>query len=151
MMASRQYASNQFGMSNGDPKPKRGKGNKDKGDAVQVCSKDNPGGCGWASDSGSPSNAQNTGGAPGLSMKPRYKKQVLNKRQAKRWAKKMEKIRANAPAMNTQPKKQREAVAGPPAPKTTTNQTPVQAPKKTLGQRIKAAFTGPRKVKKMKV
>lgn len=95
MMASRQYASNQFGVRNGDPKPKRGK-KKDNGDAVQVCSKDNPGGCGWASESGQPSNAQNTGGAPGLSMKPRYQKQVLSKRQAEKQGKKVAKIRQDA-------------------------------------------------------
>ena len=115
--ASRLYAMNQMGMGNGDPKPKRGKGNKDKGDAVQVCSKDNPGACGAYAGGGGSTNAQNTGGAPGLSMKPRYKKQVLNERQAKRRAKQMEKIRANAPAMNTQTKKQREATVGPPKPK----------------------------------
>lgn len=112
MMASRQYASNQFGMSNGDPKKKKG-----SDDAVKVCSKDNPAGCGAYAGGGQATNAQNTGGAKGLSSKPQYASKVVSKKEAEKRAKEMEKIRANAPAMKTQTKKQREAVAGPPKPK----------------------------------
>lgn len=94
--ASRLYAMNQMGVRNGDPKPKRGKGNKDKGDAVQVCSKDNPAGCGAYAGGGQSTNAQNKGGAPGLSKKPLYSDRVMSKKQAEKQGKKLAKIRQDA-------------------------------------------------------
>lgn len=99
-MASRQYAANQFGMSNG---PKRPKKSKDKGEGMS-CSKE---GCGaynsgsGRSGVGEKTNRQNKGGAGGLSMKAQYKHKIVNKEKE---AKKMEKIRTEIKKANT-PKK----------------------------------------------
>lgn len=100
-MASRQYAANQFGMSNGGPK--RPKKSKDKGEGMS-CSKE---GCGaynsgsGRSGVGEKTNRQNKGGAGGLSMKAQYKHKIVNKEKE---AKKMEKIRTEIKKANT-PKK----------------------------------------------
>lgn len=100
-MASRQYAANQFGMS--DRGPKRPKKGKDKGEGMS-CSKE---GCGaynsgsGRSGVGQKTNRQNKGGAGGLSMKAQYSKKIVNKEKE---AKKMEKIRTEIKKANT-PKK----------------------------------------------
>lgn len=114
-LASSQYVSNMFGKSIGDPI--KGKGGGGKTEGVQVCSKDNPGACGAYSGSGGPSNAQNRGGAKGLSNKPQYTNKTQTKKEALKQSKKVEKIRRNAPQMNTLTKKQRESLVGPPKPK----------------------------------
>lgn len=100
-MASRQYAANQFGISNGGPKrPKKG---KDGGEGMS-CSKE---GCGaynsgsGRSGVGQQTNRQNKGGAGGLSTKAQYSKKVVNKEKE---AKKMERIRTDIKKANT-PKK----------------------------------------------
>jgi len=98
-MASRQYAANQFGMTDGPKRPKKGRSGE-KGQDMS-CSKD---GCatfntgGGKSNVGRETNRQNKGGAKGLSMKAKYSKQVLNERQIRRAQKENEKIRAKAPA-----------------------------------------------------
>jgi hypothetical protein len=150
MMASRQYASNQFGVRNGDPKPKRGK-KKDNGDAVQVCTKETAkeGKCGayagGGQSTGNVQKAKNTKPTSGGE-----KNKVLNPRQAERRARKFEKARANAPARPMTAADKRKFV-GPPTPDYVTKQASKPAPKATLGQKIKAAVTGGRKVKKMTI
>jgi len=101
-MASRQYAANQFGMSDRGPKrPKKSKGGEGEG---MSCSKE---GCGaynsgsGRSGVGEKTNRQNKGGAKGLSMKAQYSKKIVNKEKE---AKKMEKIRTEIKKANT-PKK----------------------------------------------
>lgn len=158
-LASRQYAANTFGANNGDPgkrqarrearQSRRGGGGSD--DAVQVCTKETAkeGKCG-AYAGGGPSTgnvqkAKNTKPTAGGE-----KNKVLNPRQAARRKEKFEKARANAPARPMTAKEKRNFV-GPPTPDYVTKQASKPAPKKTLGQKIKAAVTGPRTVKKMKV
>lgn len=97
-MASRQYAANQFGMSDRGPKrPKKSKGGEGEG---MSCSKE---GCGaynsgsGRSGVGQKTNRQNKGGAKGLSMKAKYSKNVIKpgSLKAKRHHKKMEKVKSN--------------------------------------------------------
>ena len=107
-MASLQYAANQFGMSNSDPKPKRGRrggGGKDQ-EVSMSCSKD---GCatyntGGRSRVGEKTNRQNKGGAKGLSTRAQYSKQVLKpgSRKAKRWSKSIQKVKDNKPMSREQ-------------------------------------------------
>lgn len=106
-MASRQYAANQFGMSNGGPKrPKKG---KDQGQDMS-CSEH---GCA-AYDSGGGGSGVGTvsykgGSASGGSATTGEKNKVLTKRQAEKRAVKFEKARAKAPAMKNMTKKQKQA------------------------------------------
>ncbi len=106
-MASRQYAANQFGMSNGGPKrPKKG---KDQGQDMS-CSEH---GCA-AYDSGGGGSGVGTvsykgGGASGGSATTGEKNKVLTKKQAEKRAVKFEKARAKAPAMKNMTKKQKQA------------------------------------------
>jgi hypothetical protein len=108
MMASRQYAANQFGMSNGGPKrPKKNKSGEQE--VSMSCSKD---GCsaydsgGGGSDVGSKSYTVKTS-----SSTSGEKNKVMSKRQADRRAVKFEKARAKAPAMKNMTKKQKEAAS----------------------------------------
>lgn len=101
-MASRQYTMNQFGMTDGPKRPKRGRSGE-KGQDMS-CSKD---GCatfntgGGKSNVGRETNRQNKGGAKGLSTRSQYSKKIVNKEKE---AKKMEKIRTEIKKANT-PKK----------------------------------------------
>jgi len=98
MMASRQYAANQFGMSGGPGKKKKPKSESDQ-EVNMSCSEH---GCG-AMEAGSSSNTnrQNKGGAKGLSSKPQYASKVMSKKEADKRAVKFAENRAKA----AQPKK----------------------------------------------
>lgn len=106
-MASRQYAANNFGMSNVGPK--RPKKNKDQGQDMSCsehgCAAYNSGGGG--SDAGTVSykggSASAGSGTGGEANK------VLTKKQADKRAVKFEKARAKAPAMKNMTKKQKES------------------------------------------
>lgn len=100
-MASKQYAANQFGMSNGGPKRDK-KGKSGDQEVSMNCSED---GCSAYDSGGGGSNA-GTASYKGGSSSPRSgskgeKNKVLSKRQAEKRAVKFEKARAKA----AQPKK----------------------------------------------
>lgn len=110
-MASRQYAMNNFGMSNGGPKrPKKGKSGDQE--VSMNCSKD---GCSAYDSGGGGSNVGTAsykgGSSSGGSATTGEKNVVLSKRQAERRAVKFEKARAKAPAMRNMTKKQKEAAS----------------------------------------
>jgi len=101
-LASQQYSANQMGMAG----PKRPKKSKGGGQEVSMeCSKD---GCatfntgGGKSNVGRQTNRQNKGGAKGLSMRPKYQKNIIKpgSLKEKRHKRSLEKVRAAA-----QPKK----------------------------------------------
>lgn len=105
MMASRQYAANQFGMSSG---PKRPKKNKDQGQDMS-CSEH---GCAAFDSGGGGSDAGSKGYVSKTSSSTSGERnKVLSKRQAERRAVKFEKARAKAPAMKTMTKKQRDSAS----------------------------------------
>jgi hypothetical protein len=100
-LASKQYAANQMGLMD-RKRPKKNGG--DKGPDMS-CSKD---GCatfntgGGKSNVGRETNRQNKGGAKGLSMRPKYQKNIIKpgSLKEKRHKRSLEKVRAAA-----QPKK----------------------------------------------
>ena len=164
--ASSQYASNQFGMSNGDPGKRearqgrrdarqstRGGGGKDQ-EVSMNCSKD---GCatfntgGGKSNVGRETNRQNKGGAKGLSGRPQLARgRVLNERQANKARKESEKIRASAPARPmTRMEKEKASEMGPPAPakEKTVKQPAVTAASRKAAER-KANAPAPKPVVK---
>lgn len=109
MMASRQYAANQFGMSNGDPKKKNGGGKSN--DNVEVCTEKTAkeGKCG-AYAGGGPSRSTGKSVAVKTSSSSEGEaNKVLSKKQADKQAVKFEKARAKAPAMKNMTKKQKQA------------------------------------------
>jgi|688.fasta_scaffold362236_1 hypothetical protein len=96
MMASRQYAANQFGMSNGDPKKKK----KDQEVSMSCSDK----GCSAYDSGGGGSNA-GTASYKGGSSNPRSgskgeANKVLSKKQADKRADQFAKNRAKAAAAN---------------------------------------------------
>jgi hypothetical protein len=101
-LASQQYSANQMGMA-GPKRPKKGRSGE-KGQDMS-CSKD---GCatfntgGGKSNVGRETNRQNKGGAKGLSMRPKYQKNIIKpgSLKEKRHKRSLEKVRAAA-----QPKK----------------------------------------------
>jgi len=108
MMASRQYTANQFGMSSGPKRPKKNK-NKDQGQDMS-CSEH---GCAAFDSGGGGSNAGSKGyvSKTSSSTSSRGGKNVVLKPgsfKAKRHARKLAKVRENAPAMNNLTRKQKE-------------------------------------------
>jgi hypothetical protein len=99
-LASQQYAANQMGMAD-RKRPKK----SDGGGEGMSCSKE---GCGaynsgsGRSGVGEKTNRQNKGGAKGLSMRPKYQKNIIKpgSLKEKRHKRSLEKVRAAA-----QPKK----------------------------------------------
>jgi hypothetical protein len=108
-MASRQYAANNFGMSNVGPK--RPKKNKDQGQDMS-CSEH---GCAAYDSGGGGSNVGTAsykgGSSSGGSATTGEKNVVLTKRQAEKRAVKFEKARAKAPAMKNMTKKQKQSAS----------------------------------------
>lgn len=102
-MASRQYAMNQFGMTNGDPKKKK-KDQEGEGMSCSEhgCSAYNAGG-GKSNTGSSKYNVKTSSGSKGESNK------VLSKKQAEKRTVKFEKARAKAPAMKNMTKKQKQS------------------------------------------
>jgi hypothetical protein len=94
MMASRQYAANQFGMTNGDPKKKK-KDQEGEGMSCSEhgCSAYNAGG-GKSNTGSSKYNVKTSSGSKGESNK------VLSKKQADKRAEQFAKNRAKAAAAN---------------------------------------------------
>jgi hypothetical protein len=100
MMASRQYAANQFGMSNGDPKKKNGGGKSN--DNVEVCTEKTAkeGKCG-AYAGGGPSRSTGKSIAVKTSSGSKGEKnKVMSKKQADKRADQFAKNRAKAAAAN---------------------------------------------------
>ena len=127
MMASRQYAANQFGVSNGEPSKRQERrearqatrGGGKSGDAVEVCTAKTAkeGKCsaygGGGPSTGTVQKAKNTKPSAGGE-----KNKVMSKKEAASWGKEIGKVKQNAPAMKNLTKKQKEAqnFVGPPTP-----------------------------------